>query len=139
MFGPAHKLSFSNTGNWGSERRAENSLPPPALRSDNWPTHRNHYLATLDDHLTIGSRTLFNARFSYDAFDEPHSKEFGPLGIPQEQARQRFVESLDIIRLGLSQERFSYDGEIFTVPETSIRPRPRQDDLRSRALGGFMT
>src|SRR5207302_9857929 len=30
LFGPTHRLSFSNTGNWGSARRAENSLPPPA-------------------------------------------------------------------------------------------------------------
>ncbi|WP_330231468.1 LLM class flavin-dependent oxidoreductase [Nocardia sp. NBC_00508] len=66
-------------------------------------------------------------------------KEFGPLGIPQEQARQRFVESLDVIRLGLTQERFSYDGEIFKIPETSIRPQPRHGDLWSNALGGFMT
>lgn len=66
-------------------------------------------------------------------------KEFGPLGIPQEQARQRFVEALDIIKLGLSSERFSYDGEIFQVPETSIRPQPRHKDLWSRAVGGFVT
>jgi len=79
MFAPTHKLSFSHTGNWGSERRDENSLPPPTLRSDNWPTHRNHYLATVDDSLTIGTRTLVNTRFSYDAFDEPHDKEFGEL------------------------------------------------------------
>ena len=83
VFGPSHRLSFSNTGNWGSERRDENSLPPPALRSDNWPTHRNHYLATVDDSITIGSRTVVNTRFSYDAFYEPHDKEFGALGSTQ--------------------------------------------------------
>ena len=80
VFSPSHRVSFSNTGNWGSERRDENALPPPALRSDNWPTHRNHYLATVDDSLTVGTKTLVNTRFSYDAFDEPHDKEFGPLG-----------------------------------------------------------
>jgi hypothetical protein len=80
VFGPTHKMSFSNSGNWGSERRAENSLPPPALRSDNWPTQRKHYLATGDDNLTIGTRTLLNTRFAFDRFDEPHPKEFGPLG-----------------------------------------------------------
>lgn len=66
-------------------------------------------------------------------------KEFGPLGIPQDEARARFEESLDIIQLGLTQERFSYDGKVFQVPETSIRPRPRHTDLWDRALGGFMT
>jgi hypothetical protein len=75
-----HKLSVSNSGNWGTERRDENALPPPALRSDNWPTHRNHYLATGDDTITLGPRTLLNTRFSFDRFDEPHPKEFGLLG-----------------------------------------------------------
>jgi hypothetical protein len=80
VFSTRHKLSFSNSANWGSERRAENSLPPPALRSDNWPTQRKHYLATADDTLTIGSRTVVNTRVAFDRFDEPHPKEFGPLG-----------------------------------------------------------
>jgi outer membrane receptor protein involved in Fe transport len=80
VFSTRHKLSFSNSANWGSERRAENSLPPPALRSDNWPTQRKHYLATADDTLTIGSRTVVNTRVAFDRFDEPQPKEFGPLG-----------------------------------------------------------
>jgi hypothetical protein len=79
-FSPTQRLSFSNSGNWGSERRSENSLPPPALRSDNWPTHRNHYLATGDHNMTLGPRTVINTRVSFDRFDEPHPKEFGPLG-----------------------------------------------------------
>jgi alkanesulfonate monooxygenase SsuD/methylene tetrahydromethanopterin reductase-like flavin-dependent oxidoreductase (luciferase family) len=66
-------------------------------------------------------------------------KEFRALGIPQDEARQRFKESIDVIRLGLTQERFSYDGEIFKVPETSIRPRPRHSDLMDRAVAAFMT
>jgi len=78
VFSDRHRMSFSHSSNWGSERRNENSLPPPALRSDNWPTHRNHYLATADDNLTLGSRTLLNFRVSFDRFNEPHDKEFGP-------------------------------------------------------------
>lgn len=66
-------------------------------------------------------------------------KEFGPLGIPQEDARDRFVESLEIIQMGLTQERFSYDGKMFQIPETSIRPQPRHRDIWDNALGGFMT
>jgi hypothetical protein len=78
VFTERHRLSFSHSSNWGSERRNENSLPPPALRSDNWPTNRNHYLATADDNLTLGTRTLLNFRVSFDRFNEPHHKEFGP-------------------------------------------------------------
>jgi alkanesulfonate monooxygenase SsuD/methylene tetrahydromethanopterin reductase-like flavin-dependent oxidoreductase (luciferase family) len=66
-------------------------------------------------------------------------KEFGPLGVPQEEARQRFNEILDVIRLGFGSERFSYDGQIFKIPEMSIRPQPRHRDLVDRAVGAFMT
>ena len=66
-------------------------------------------------------------------------KEFGPLGVPQDEARQRFDETVDIIRLGLTQERFSYDGQIFQIPEMSVRPQPRHRDLADAAVGAFMT
>ena len=78
VFNERHRLSFSHSSNWGSEKRNENSLPPPALRSDNWPTNRNHYLATVDDNITLGARTLLNFRVSFDRFNEPHKKDFGP-------------------------------------------------------------
>ena len=77
-FNETHRMSVSHSSNWGSEKRNENSLPPPALRSDNWPTNRNHYLITADNNVTLGSRTLLNFRVSFDRFNEPHHKEFGP-------------------------------------------------------------
>jgi hypothetical protein len=77
MFSQNHRLSFSNSGNWGIEFRNENALPEPAIRSDNYPTHRNHYLVTVDDNVTLNSTTLWNTRVSWDRFDEPHDKEFG--------------------------------------------------------------
>lgn len=77
VFSPQHRLSITNSGNWGIEFRNENGLPEPALRSDNYPTHRNHYLVTGDDNVTLGSNTLWNTRISWDRFDEPHEKQFG--------------------------------------------------------------
>ena len=49
---PAVVQQHAPTG--GSSIRNENALPEPAIRSDNYPTHRNHYLATVDDNRTIG-------------------------------------------------------------------------------------
>jgi hypothetical protein len=77
VFSNNHRLSFSNTANWGIEFRNENALPEPAIRSDNYPTHRNHYLTTVDDNRTLGAATLWNTRFSWDRFDEPHEKQYG--------------------------------------------------------------
>ena len=79
IFSQNHRLSVSNSGNWGIEYRNENALPEPAIRSDNYPTHRNHYLVTADDNYTINSSTLWNTRVSWDRFDEPHDKIYGDI------------------------------------------------------------
>jgi len=65
--------------------------------------------------------------------------EFDAVGIPREQSRQRFYETLDILKLAFSQERFSYDGEIFRIPEMSLRPAPKSRDLYSRIFGSSAT
>jgi alkanesulfonate monooxygenase SsuD/methylene tetrahydromethanopterin reductase-like flavin-dependent oxidoreductase (luciferase family) len=61
--------------------------------------------------------------------------EFDTLGIPREQARERFSETLDILKLAFTQERFSYEGEVFKIPETSLRPMPYSSDLFDRIYG----
>ena len=55
-------------------------------------------------------------------------REFEPLGISMDEARGRFMESLEVLRLAMTQEFFSYDGEFFKIPETSIRPRFRNPE-----------
>jgi hypothetical protein len=77
QFNPANRLSLTNTSNWGTEFRNENALPEPAIRSDNYPTHRNHYLTTAEHNYTINPTTLWTSRLSWDRFDEPHEKEYG--------------------------------------------------------------
>jgi alkanesulfonate monooxygenase SsuD/methylene tetrahydromethanopterin reductase-like flavin-dependent oxidoreductase (luciferase family) len=52
-------------------------------------------------------------------------REYGAYGIDMEESRARFQEVLDIVRLALTRDRFSYDGQIFTIPETELRPHPR--------------
>ncbi len=55
--------------------------------------------------------------------------EYEHMRIDQTQARQRFDEGIAIIRAALTQESFSFDGDIFKVPRTSLRPRPRHPGL----------
>jgi alkanesulfonate monooxygenase SsuD/methylene tetrahydromethanopterin reductase-like flavin-dependent oxidoreductase (luciferase family) len=52
-------------------------------------------------------------------------REYNSLGIDMDESRTRFDEVLKILKLALTNERFSYDGEHFTIPETSIRPSPK--------------
>jgi alkanesulfonate monooxygenase SsuD/methylene tetrahydromethanopterin reductase-like flavin-dependent oxidoreductase (luciferase family) len=73
-------------------------------------------IALLD--LVSGGRTIFG--FGRGAA----SIEYAGFRIPMEEARERFVESALIIRKGLTQESFSFDGKYYKVPEIQIRPRP---------------
>lgn len=73
-------------------------------------------VATLD--VLSGGRAIFGfgrgaAPVEYEGF-----------GVPIEESRQRFKEAAEIVIKGLTQERFSYEGKFFHIPEISIRPRP---------------
>jgi alkanesulfonate monooxygenase SsuD/methylene tetrahydromethanopterin reductase-like flavin-dependent oxidoreductase (luciferase family) len=52
-------------------------------------------------------------------------REYNGHRIPMDESRERFKESLDVLRLSLSSEWFSYDGAYQQVPRTTLRPRPR--------------
>ncbi|MGE0230806.1 MAG: LLM class flavin-dependent oxidoreductase [Flavobacteriaceae bacterium] len=52
------------------------------------------------------------------------SVEYEGFRIPMEEARPRFTECAQIIRMGLKEESFEWDGEFYKIPRTSIRPRP---------------
>jgi alkanesulfonate monooxygenase SsuD/methylene tetrahydromethanopterin reductase-like flavin-dependent oxidoreductase (luciferase family) len=56
-------------------------------------------------------------------------REFEGLRIPMSESRDRFVESAKIVKMALTQERFSYDGEFYKIPEISIRPQPMNKNL----------
>jgi len=64
------------------------------------------------------------------------AREFGAFGINQEEARGRYVESVDIIRRAFAEEQFSYEGKYFTIPTTQLRPRPSAK-LSQNLLGAF--
>jgi alkanesulfonate monooxygenase SsuD/methylene tetrahydromethanopterin reductase-like flavin-dependent oxidoreductase (luciferase family) len=52
-------------------------------------------------------------------------REFDAYRVPMDESRDRFAEALDVLKKALSQEWFSHDGRFYHVPETTIRPRPR--------------
>ncbi len=50
--------------------------------------------------------------------------EFTGFGIPQAEARSRFLESLEILDLALRGEPFSFNGQYYKLPEVSVVPKP---------------
>jgi alkanesulfonate monooxygenase SsuD/methylene tetrahydromethanopterin reductase-like flavin-dependent oxidoreductase (luciferase family) len=55
--------------------------------------------------------------------------QFDRLGIDMEQAPQRYAESLDILGLALKNPEFSYQGQCFRIPPTTVFPRPLQQPI----------
>jgi alkanesulfonate monooxygenase SsuD/methylene tetrahydromethanopterin reductase-like flavin-dependent oxidoreductase (luciferase family) len=96
------------------------------------PVRCAHEIAYLD--------ILSKGRFDTIGFGRGVAKsEFDSLGIDREEARQRFAEGLEVIKRALSGSRYSYDGEIFKVPEGSVRPAPLSADLADRFYGASST
>jgi alkanesulfonate monooxygenase SsuD/methylene tetrahydromethanopterin reductase-like flavin-dependent oxidoreductase (luciferase family) len=96
------------------------------------PVRLAHQIAYLD--------ILSSGRYTTIGIGRGVSKgEFDAVGVPREESRQRFNETLDVLQLAFSGERFSYEGEIFTVPEMSLRPEPQSSDLFSRIYSSSST
>jgi alkanesulfonate monooxygenase SsuD/methylene tetrahydromethanopterin reductase-like flavin-dependent oxidoreductase (luciferase family) len=92
------------------------------------PVRLAHQIAYLD--------IVSNGRYTTIGLGRGVAKsEFAAVGVPREESRQRFNETLDILKLAFTQRRFAYDGEIFQIPEMELRPGPKSSDLWSRIYG----
>lgn len=52
--------------------------------------------------------------------------EFAGLNVPQDEARARFEESLEIMKQAWTTERLSYDGQFYQIKNLAVLPRPSQ-------------
>lgn len=66
-------------------------------------------------------------------------REYRHAGVDREEARGRFAEGVELVRLGLSENRFSFHGEYFHVDETSVHPRLRNPSILDNMNAAFMT
>ncbi|MFN0095858.1 MAG: LLM class flavin-dependent oxidoreductase, partial [Dehalococcoidia bacterium] len=55
-------------------------------------------------------------------------REFDAYRVPMEESRERFAESLQVLQKALRNEWFAHEGAFYTIPETTIRPRPRDPE-----------
>jgi len=68
----------------------------------------------------------------------PH--EYASLGIPIEDSHTYFYDVVNAIRAADGKERFTFDGAVFKIPPTSIRPQARhKGDLTSNIKAAFST
>jgi alkanesulfonate monooxygenase SsuD/methylene tetrahydromethanopterin reductase-like flavin-dependent oxidoreductase (luciferase family) len=75
-------------------------------------------IATLD--LLAGGRVDIGLGRGYQYY------EFERFGLELDSARARWEEAVDIITLALRGEPFCYTGKLYTIPETTVFPKPLQ-------------
>jgi alkanesulfonate monooxygenase SsuD/methylene tetrahydromethanopterin reductase-like flavin-dependent oxidoreductase (luciferase family) len=97
------------------------------------PVQCAHEIAYLD--------IISNGRFDTIGLGRGVAKsEFDALGVDREEARQRFSEGLEILKRALSGSgRFDFEGEIFNIPPSSLRPEPISNNLIDRFYGASST
>ena len=68
----------------------------------------------------------------------PH--EYASLGYPIDQSHKYFYDVVNAIRAADGAERFTFDGEVYKIPPTTIRPQARhKGDLTNRIKVAFTT
>jgi alkanesulfonate monooxygenase SsuD/methylene tetrahydromethanopterin reductase-like flavin-dependent oxidoreductase (luciferase family) len=85
----------------------------------------NHPLRTASDFALIDVLSHGRLDFGVGRAYQPH--EFIGLNVPMEQSRAMFREGLDIVLMAWTQERISYRGNYWTIPQpVELLPKPVQ-------------
>jgi len=68
----------------------------------------------------------------------PH--EYASLGIPIEESHTYYYDVVNAIRAADGAERFTFDGQVFKIPPTTIRPQARhKGDVTTKIKAAFST
>jgi alkanesulfonate monooxygenase SsuD/methylene tetrahydromethanopterin reductase-like flavin-dependent oxidoreductase (luciferase family) len=77
------------------------------------------------EHVSVLDNMLQGRRLTLGLGRGAAKREFDAYRSPMGESRGRFLECLEILRKALRNEWFSHEGDFYTIPETTIRPRPR--------------
>lgn len=85
----------------------------------------NHPLRTASDFALIDVLSRGRLKFGAGRAYQPH--EFLGLGVSMEDSRDMYAEGLDIVLKAWTQEKVSYDGRFWQIPEpVELLPKPLQ-------------
>jgi alkanesulfonate monooxygenase SsuD/methylene tetrahydromethanopterin reductase-like flavin-dependent oxidoreductase (luciferase family) len=71
------------------------------------------------DHLSEG-------RFIFGVGRSGFARTYEAYGVPYAESRERFTETLEIVKLAWTEERFSYRGKYFSCENVALVPKPWQ-------------
>jgi alkanesulfonate monooxygenase SsuD/methylene tetrahydromethanopterin reductase-like flavin-dependent oxidoreductase (luciferase family) len=85
----------------------------------------DHPLHIAEDSATLD--TLSGGRLDFGATRASHDEECHvAFRSPLEESRSRLRESLEVIKRAWTEEKFSYEGQYYNIPEVSVYPKPLQ-------------
>ena len=85
----------------------------------------NHPLRTASDFALVDILSHGRLDFGVGRAYQPH--EFVGLGVPMDQSREMLAEGLDIVLKSWTQEKVSYKGKFWNIPEpVEVLPKPVQ-------------
>jgi len=85
----------------------------------------NHPLRTASDFALIDILSHGRLDFGVGRAYQPH--EFTALGVPMEESREMMKEGLDIILKAWTEEKITYDGKYWKIPDAvEVLPKPIQ-------------
>jgi alkanesulfonate monooxygenase SsuD/methylene tetrahydromethanopterin reductase-like flavin-dependent oxidoreductase (luciferase family) len=83
-----------------------------------------HPIRTAEEAATVDQ--VSRGRLDFGVGRSGFPRAYAGYGIPYEESRERFQESLEVILKAWTQERFSHTGKFFTFKDLGIVPRPYQ-------------
>ena len=84
----------------------------------------NHPLRIAEEVATVDQ--LSEGRFEFGIGRSGVVRSYDIYGVAYSESQARFREALEILRRAWTGEPFSYTGEFYRVPETTVSPRPFQ-------------
>jgi len=98
----------------------------------------NHPLRVAEE-LSVLDNMLEGRRIYVGVGRGSSPSEYRYLGINQDQASERFTEGVEILRLALREEGFSYEGTHYQISDATTRPRPRNPELGRQIYGALVS
>ena len=83
-----------------------------------------HPVRTAEEAATVDQ--ISKGRLDFGIGRSGFPRAYSGYGVPYDESRERFQESLEVILKAWTEERFSYTGKYFSAQELSVVPRPYQ-------------
>jgi alkanesulfonate monooxygenase SsuD/methylene tetrahydromethanopterin reductase-like flavin-dependent oxidoreductase (luciferase family) len=84
----------------------------------------HHPLRVAEDMTML--QNVLNGRRAFIGFGRGAARrEFRELGFDMNQSKERFAESIQIVKKALTEEKFSFEGQHYKMEDITMRPRPR--------------